>query len=321
MRAKRQSESVLVIDEVQKIPDWSEAVKEQWDKDTFENNNIKLVLLGSSQLLLLKGVSESLAGRFELIPIEQWSYSEMNEAFGFSIQDYLWFGGYPGGADLIKDELRWKEYVLNSLIETTLYNDILMMSRINKPALLRRLFELGCVYSGQIVSLNKMIGQLQDAGNTTTLSHYLTLLDNGGLLAGIDKYSLSKIRTRASSPKFQVKDNSLYSVMSGKTREQIMNNPELFGRLVESAVGTHLLHRKREKGINLFYWRDGDLEVDFIIENQEKIICVEVKTSAYKSINGLNEFRKRFCPHKTLLISPEGFNYEEFLKTDPLDLF
>ena len=314
-------EYILVFDEIQKISNWSEAIKKQWDKDTFENRNIKLILLGSSQMLLQKGISESLAGRFGLIPMAQWSFSEMNEAFGFTELEYLWFGGYPGGAVLKNDEARWKEYILNSLIEPTLYKDILLTTRIDKPALLRKLFELGCSYSGQIVTFQKILGQLDDAGNTTTLSHYLSLLDLGGLLSGIEKYSKEKIRQRASSPKWQVRDNALLSVMSGKTFDQVKNDPAIFGRFVESAIGTHLLNSKKENKINLYYWREGDKEVDYIIEYDNKIISIEVKSSVNKSSNGLYEFRKRYNPHKSLIIEKDGLQWNDFIKIDPRELF
>jgi predicted AAA+ superfamily ATPase len=314
-------ESILIFDEIQKISNWSEVIKKQWDKDSFENRNIKLILLGSSQMLLQKGISESLAGRFELIPMVQWSYSEMNEAFGFTELEYLWFGGYPGGAILRNDESRWKEYILNSLIEPTLYKDILLTTRIDKPALLRKLFELGCSYSGQIVTYKKILGQLDDAGNTTTLSHYLSLLDLGGLLSGIEKYSKEKIRQRASSPKWQVRDNALLSVMSGKTFEQVKNVPAVFGRFVESAIGSHLLNSKKVNKTNLYYWREGDKEVDYIIEYDNKIISIEVKSSVNKSSKGIYEFKKRYNPHKSLIIEKDGLQWNDFIKIDPRELF
>lgn len=314
-------ECILVFDEIQKISNWSEAIKKQWDKDSFESRNIKLILLGSSQMLLQKGISESLAGRFELIPFTQWSYTEMNKAFGFTELEYLWFGGYPGGAVLKNNEERWKEYILFSLIEPTLYKDILLTTKIDKPALLRNLFELGCSYSGQIVTFQKILGQLDDAGNTTTISHYLSLLDVGGLLSGIEKYSKEKIRQRASSPKWQVRDNALLSVMSGKTFEQTINNPVIFGRFVESVVGAHLLNSKKENKINLYYWREADKEVDYIMEYNNKIISIEVKSSVSKSSKGLYEFKKRYNPHKSLIIEKNGLQWNDLIKIDPRELF
>lgn len=193
MKASGASEYLLVIDEIQKIDNWSEIVKQQWDKDTRENVNIKVILLGSSRLLIQKGLTESLAGRFETFYLSHWSFAEMETAFGWSIEQYIYFGGYPGSALLINDEERWKSYIKDSLIETSISKDILMLTRVDKPALLKRLFEIGCLYSGQILSYTKITGQLQDAGNTTTLANYLKLLSDCGLLGGLEKYAGSVV--------------------------------------------------------------------------------------------------------------------------------
>ena len=175
---------ILVIDEIQKIANWSEAVKKEWDDDTFHDRYIKVLLLGSSRVLLEKGLSESLAGRFEEIRMSHWSYREMQECFGFSLDQYLFYGGYPGAATLIGDEDRFGQYIQSAIIEATINKDILMDTPIGKPALLRQTFELGAAYSGELLSLNKMLGSLQDAGNTVTLAGYIDLLDEYGALTG-----------------------------------------------------------------------------------------------------------------------------------------
>jgi len=151
-------------------------VKRLWDEDSRLGHDLKVVLLGSAPLLVQRGLSESLTGRFEVLRVSHWSFGEMRSAFGFSLDDYLYFGGYPGAAPLASDPGRWVRYVLDALIETTISRDVLLMTRVDKPALLRRLFELSCRYSGQVLSYTKMLGQLQDAGNSTTLAHYLDLL-------------------------------------------------------------------------------------------------------------------------------------------------
>jgi len=232
MKAQSAREYILVIDEIQKVQNWSETVKRLWDRDTIDKTNIKLILLGSSRLLLQKGLTESLAGRFETIYLGHWSFREMEEAFGWDADQYAWFGGYPGGAELTGDEERWKNYISNSLIETSVSKDILMLTRVDKPALLKRLFELGCHYSGQILSLTKIQGQLQDAGNTTTLSHYLNLLDTAGLLAGIEKYAADIIRKRSSSPRFQVHNNALLSAQKHEYFGEIVNKPAEWGHKI-----------------------------------------------------------------------------------------
>ena len=321
LKASGASEFLIVIDEIQKIDNWSEIVKQQWDKDTRENINIKVILLGSSRLLIQKGLTESLAGRFETLYLGHWSYTEMQEAFGWNIQQYVYFGGYPGSATLINDDERWKNYIKDSLIETSISKDILMLTRVDKPALLKRLFELGCLYSGQILSYTKIIGQLQDAGNTTTLANYLKLLSDCGLLGGLDKYAGDIIRKRGSSPKLQVYNNALITSQSNDTYEKAIINPELWGRLVESSVGVHLINYTISERFNLYYWRDGNYEVDFILEKGDEVIGLEVKSGMRAENAGMRVFAERFNPKKVLLVGTGGIPFDEFLKINPKELF
>jgi hypothetical protein len=310
---------ILAIDEIQKVYQWSEKVKQLWEEDRFNNQSIHLVLLGSSRLLLQQGLTESLAGRFELIHIPHWRYSEMNEAFNFSSEEFAWFGAFPGAANLITDEDRWKQYIRESLIETAISKDLLMLTRIDKPALLRNLFELGSSYSGQILSFTKLMGQLQDAGNTTTLSHYLRLLDGAGLLTGLPKFAIDKARTKSSSPRFQVFNNALMNCYQPQNFIEAKANPEIWGRVVESAIGTHFL-TYREEGIEMLYYREGADEVDYVLTFKEKFIALEIKTSR-KASAGLNKFSSKFAPHRSYLISPEGLTWQELLKLHPAELF
>ena len=321
MKASGALEYLLVIDEIQKIDNWSEIVKQQWDKDTRENVNIKVILLGSSRLLIQKGLTESLAGRFETFYLGHWSFNEMEAAFGWSIQQYIYFGGYPGSASLIGDEERWKNYIKDSLIETSISKDILMLTRVDKPALLKRLFEFGCLYSGQVLSYTKIIGQLHDAGNTTTLANYLKLLSDCGLLGGLEKYTGSVIRQRSSSPKFQVYNNALLTSQDDETYATAIVNPKLWGRLVESSVGAHLLNHSISERYNLHYWREGNNEVDFILEKGNKVIGLEIKSGASADSEGMNLFNGRFHPDKMLLVGTGGIPYEDFLKINPRELF
>lgn len=321
LKASGATEFLLVVDEIQKIDNWSEVVKQQWDKDTRENINIKVILLGSSRLLIQKGLTESLAGRFETLYLGHWSYPEMQEAFGWSIEQYVYFGGYPGSATLISDEERWKNYIKDALIETSISKDILMLTRVDKPALLKRLFEIGCLYSGQTLSYTKIIGQLQDAGNTTTLANYLKLLSDCGLLAGLEKYAGDIIRKRGSSPKFQVYNNALITAQSDYAYEKAIIDPELWGRLVESSVGTHLLNCSISERYNLYYWREGNYEVDFVLEKGDKVIGLEVKSGKRDKNEGMGVFAEKFYPEKVLLVGTGGIPYEEFLKINPKDIF
>ena len=310
------SNFLLVFDEIQKIAGWSEVVKRFWDEDTKKKLPIVLIVLGSSQLLLQKGLTESLAGRFETIQLTHWSFKEMRDAFGFSLEDYVFYGGYPGAASLIADHSRWRNYLMNSLIETTVSRDILLMTRVDKPALLRRLFELGAVYSGQVLSYQKMVGQLQDAGNTTTLAHYLTLLEHAGLLAGIPKYAGQKVRQRASSPKLQVLNTALMSVFSNMQLKEARSNSDYWGRLVESAIGATLFNGCYQDGLELFYWRKGNKEVDFVLKKGELVTAIEVK-SGYRKMNlpGLKAFTDEFGSPRKILAGSGGIPLEEFLQT------
>lgn len=312
---------LLVVDEIQKIANWSETVKKLWDEDSYQGIQLKVILLGSSRLLLQQGLTESLAGRLETIYLTHWTLNEMKQAFGWDANTFAWFGGYPGGAGLIKDEIRWKKYVKDFLIETSISKDILMLTRVDKPALMKNLFELGCLYSGQILSFTKIQGQLQDAGNTTTLSHYLKLLDTAGLLGGIEKFAATAIRKRSSSPKFQVHNNALLNAQQGDILSDAMLKPYKWGRVVESAIGAHLLNHAIREDFSVFYWRERNEEVDFVLEKQGKVIAIEVKTNYAKKKNGMNAFNRKFHPHKMILIDNNSLPWHEFLKINPVELF
>jgi len=320
-RQVKSGEFLLVFDEIQKAGDWSEAVKKEWDDDTLTGKPIKVILLGSSRLLIQQGLTESLGGRFELIHMSHWSFKEMQEAFGWDENRYVWFGGYPGSTSLADDEERWRSYIRDSIIETSISRDILMLTRVNKPALMKRLFELGCLYSGQILSYTKILWQLTDAGNTTTLSHYLELLDTAGLLAGLEKFSGTALRQRSSSPKFQVYNNALITAYHSETFHQATVNPSLRGRMVESAVGAHLLNHAMEENFDVFYWRQGNYEVDFVIAKNNRVVALEVKSSTFSGLKGIRAFAGLFHPVRTLLIGSGGLPWQQFLTLDPLTLF
>lgn len=304
---------ILILDEIQKIQGWSEAVKGLWDADRAEGLKLHVVLLGSSPLLMQKGMSESLTGRYELIHVVHWSFLEMHEAFDFDLEDYIFFGGYPGSAPYIRDEPRWRNYVNGSLIEPSIEKDILMMTRVDKPALLKQLFHLGCSYSGQILSYDKMLGQLQDAGNTTTLARYLEMLGNAGLICGLQKYAGQQHRRRASSPKFNVLNNALMSAGSGYTKAEAKADRSFWGRLVESAVGAHLYNTGHPDS-HIYYWRESSREVDFVIERGKKLSAIEVKSGPVTGyIAGLDLFEENFGKCRKILVGEGGIPLVEFL--------
>ena len=310
----RGGRAVLVLDEVQKVPGWAESVKRLWDEDTGAGRGPAVVLLGSAPLLIGQGLTESLAGRFEVLRLAHWSLAEMRAAFGFSLDDYLYFGGYPGAAPLAADPPRWRRYVLDSLIETTISRDVLLLTRVDKPALLRRVFELGSRYSGQVLSYTKMLGQLQDAGNATTLAHYLDLLAGAGLVVGLPKFAGQVVRQRASSPKLQVLNTALLTAPSLLSPDALRADPAAWGRLVESAVGAHLANAAASGEFELFYWRERNREVDFVVRAGQRLTAIEVKSGrAPETLPGMAAFTEAFAPARVLLIGGSGIAIEEFL--------
>jgi uncharacterized protein len=313
--------AVLALDEVQKITNWSETVKRLWDQDTRRRLPLRVVILGSAPLLVQRGLAESLAGRFEILHLPHWSFTEMHTAFGFTLEQYLYFGGYPGAAPLVEDPERWRRYLLDALVETTIARDVLLLTRVDKPALLRRLFDLGCRYSGQVLSYTKMLGQLHDAGNTTTLAHYLDLLSGAGMLTGLPKFSGKAVRSRGSSPKLQVFNTALLSAQSGLTPAEARADGEFWGRLTESAVGAHLANAAAGGQCELFYWREGNEEVDFVLRSGRVVVGLEVKSGRAPLVHsGLAAFSAAFKPKRTLLVGGDGIPVEEVLSRPVTDL-
>jgi predicted AAA+ superfamily ATPase len=314
LEATGRAGAVLVLDEIQKIPSWSEAVKRLWDEDTRRKRPLKVVLLGSAPLLIAQGLTESLAGRFETLRLPHWSWVEMREAFGFTLDDHLYFGGYPGAAPLAKDPARWARYIADSLIETSISRDVLLLTRVDKPALLRRLFELACRYSGQVLSYTKMLGQLQDAGNSTTLAHYLDLLAGAGMVRGLPKYAGDVARSRGSSPKLQVLNTALMTVTAGLSPAEVRADREFRGRLIESAVGAHLANAAAVGECELYYWRDRGQEVDFVVRARNRLLAIEVKSGrAPQAHAGTAAFAAAFKARRTLLVGGDGIPVDEFL--------
>lgn len=322
LKLKEYKELIIIIDEVQAVPDWSLKIKTEWDYDTLHNINIKVIVLGSSQLLLMKGLNESLAGRFENIYVNHWSYPEIKEAFGMSESEYVWFGGYPGSLSLRQDYTRWRNYIRYSIIDAVIKKDILLLTRIHKPALLENLFMIGCKYSSKILSYNKILGQLQDAGNTTTLSHYITLLDNAGLLSGLDKFSgTSYVGQKNSSPKFMVQNTAFIGATSNLSYEEATNSFDNWGNFVESAVGAHFVNFSKIYGYEVLYWRQNNDEVDFVLKNDQKVLAFEIKSGRTGKLSGMDRFLKQFSPDKVILIAPNTISWQELLSIDPIQLF
>lgn len=309
-------EFLLIIDEVHKINNWSEYVKKEWDQDTLQNRNIKVVLLGSSRLLLKDGLTESLAGRYELIRMPHWSYTEMSDAFGLSLNEFIYFGGYPAGAKLLSDEGRWRRYLKDSIIDPAISKDVLMTKTIYKPNLMKQLFDLGCSYSGKEISLTKILGALTDAGNVTTISGYLNTLGESQLLCGLQKYANDNARKYNSSPKLMVFNTALLSALSRTSYQKAYEEPMCWGRWVESAVGAHLLNMAEELDYRVYYWREKSDEVDFIVQGARHLLALEVKSGSKSSTSGLSLFSQKFTPDYSLIVGTGGIPLEEFLSSD-----
>lgn len=318
--ASAQKEAILIVDEVQKIQGWSSIVKDLWDEDRRNDINLKVFLSGSSSLLLTKGLDESLMGRFELIRSPQWSFSECKAAFGYSLDEFIYFGGYPRSSHFIDDESRWRRFMVDSIIEPTISQDVLAMAPIKKPSLMRALFTLGAQFSAQELSYNKMLGQLQDAGNTVTIADYLNLLSTAGMITGIQKFDMRKTSTRKSSPRLMAHDSSLQSAMFELPKEYLMRDASTWGHLVETAVGAYLLHRSVEEGFQVFWWRDGNNEVDFILQKGEQITAIEIKSGQPKGLAGMEAFLSMYPQAYRIVVGTPETSLESFLLGET-DLF
>lgn len=321
LRTQAEDELILVIDEVQKLRNWSEYVKKEWDADTLNGVNIKVVLLGSSRVMLEKGLAESMMGRFEEVRMAHWSYKEMHEAFGMTLDQYIYYGGYPGAAALVGDGERWSNYVAGAIIDSTINKDILMDSPIGKPALLRQTFELSVAYSGKILSLTKMLGALQDAGNTVTLAGYLMLLNESGLVCALQKFAMDTARKRASIPKYQVYNNALLSACVGTPFSHAVQDRKLWGQYFESAVGAHIINEAFVHRFEVMYWREGNDEVDFVLRKNRKVVAIEVKSNGEAATTGLARFRQLFSPASAFIVGDSGIKPEVFLGMNLNGLF
>jgi predicted AAA+ superfamily ATPase len=310
--------ALLVLDEVQKVPGWSELVKRLWDEDSAARARLRVLVLGSAPLLVQKGLTESLAGRFEVLRLPHWTLPEMRAAFGWDLERFLFFGGYPGAAPLVRDRQRWASYILDAIVETTIARDVLLLARVDKPALLRQLFRLACDHSAQVLSYQKMLGQLQDAGNTTTLAHYLELLAGAGLLMGLQKFFGSRVKQRGSIPKLLVLNTALMTAHAGEDLRSARRDGDFWGRLVESAVGAHLAGHAATAGFELLYWRERNAEVDYVVREGQRVLAIEVKGSPRKgSLPGMAAFAKRYPAARRLLVGGGGIPVEEFLGSPP----
>lgn len=294
---------ILVIDEIQKIENWAEYIKSLWDENQQSHSPIKCILLGSSSLDIQKGLGESLAGRFQLIRAYHWNYQETRKLISMDFEDYLKYGGYPGSYSLLGDPDQWADYMKNSILIPVIEKDILLNRNVKSPSLFKQAFELLCAYPAQEVSYTKILGQLQKKGNVELVKYYISLFEGAFLFKTIEKFSTNKIMTKSSSPKILPLCPSFYFL-------GIMDDYESQerGRVFEQLVGIQLNRTKHE----LYYWREGNDEVDFVLKKGRKIWAIEVKSGRKRSAAGLEAFKKKFSQAKLVIINPE--NYQEFEK-------
>lgn len=304
---------ILVLDEIQQIPNWSATVKALWDADRSAGCSLRVVILASAPLRMQRSLTEGLTGRFETIPIRHWSFSEMSSAFEFSVESYIYFGGYPGPAQLLPDYTRWCRHVETSILEPTLDLDVLAMQRVHKPALLKRLLRLSARFSGQVLSYHKMLGQLPDAGNATTLARYLQLLEGVGLVCGLEKFVGNSHRRKASSPKLNVLNMAIMAAYSGYNFAEARADRTHWGHLVESAIGAHLVN-SASRDISVYYWRDTLYEVDFVLKRRTALVAIEVKSGLRRDrLSGLKEFERRHSPQRSIVVGKNGIPLSEML--------
>lgn len=318
-----EQEHILIIDEVQKIRGWSEQVKKEWDEDSRSHRNLKVILLGSSRLLLQKGLEESLEGRFETIKMGYWDWQEMHEAFGFSMDEYVYFGGFPGLAPDIQDEDRWRNLMEDSIISPILTRDILEIEEIRNPALLRQVFELACIESAKELSLTKMQGTM-NSGTVPTIKNYLDILNKSMIVQPLQNYSPSRVKEKQSVPKMQVFNNAFRNRFGTFSFDEARVDPAEWGRLVESAVGAHLANRAMTDDYELFYWRnERRQECDYVLRKGQALVAIEVKSGSVDKTVGFEKFKEQFADKVTaaFIVGPHALPLDDFFIMDLKLLF
>ena len=299
-------EKILFIDEIQKSHNWAEAIKALYDESKRIKKLFPCVLLGSSSLEIQKGLTESLTGRFQLIRAHHWNYQESKKGYNLSFEKYLSYGGYPGSYQFI-DSADWADYVKNSIISTAVEKDILQFRTVKNPALFKQAFDILVSYPAQEISYNKLLGQLQDRGNVELIKYYISLFEGAFLIKTLEKYSPKTIKRKSSSPKILPLAPCMPSLQWGGEHTSAER-----GRIFELIVGCQLVRTGEE----LFYWREGNAEVDFVLKQGKNVWAIEVKSGRKKSDKGLQQFKKNFPSAHTAMITEE--NYFEF-ENDPLE--
>lgn len=299
---------VIFIDEVQHVADWAARIKAQYDRLKRKKIPLHIVVTGSSALRLGTGSRESLAGRFERLVLTHWSASALKETFGFSSSDAtltaVQLGSYPGALQFRGDTSRWRAYVRDSIIEPAIGRDVLALGVVRRPALLRQIFAVAVASPAQIVSLQKLQGQLQDRGALETVAHYLALLEEAYLVASLQKFAQHEHRRRSAPPKLVVLNNAMLSAMHPEGAPEQSHEPARFGLWVENAC----LAFAWNAGQRVTYWREEPLEVDCVTEGNWGRWAIEIKTGIVESthLKGLLEFCRRNPQFRPLVVTAPG---------------
>ncbi len=306
--AASQGRAVVLLDEAHLLHDWAARLKGVWDRFRRERIPIHVVATGSSALHVAAGSRESLAGRFERVTLSHWSASSLAQAFGLAPEEaagvVVRMGSYPGAFGLRRDRARWSAYVRDAILEPAMGRDILALAAIRRPALLRQVFGIAASSPAQIVSLQKIQGQLQERGALETIAHYLGLLEEAFLVAALPKFATSAERRRAAPPKLVTLSNALVAVVDPGGIADARSDPARFGAWVENACLAHAWNA----GQRISYWREEPLEVDGVLEGSWGAWAIEVKTGKLQlaDLNGLLEFVRRHPRFRPLAVVDAG---------------
>ena len=304
----RNGKSVVFLDEIHLVPNWSGLLKGYWDRFRRRHLPVHIVATGSSALRVTAGSRESLAGRFERMVFAHWTAGALAKTFNISIADAarhaVLFGTYPGAWALTRDQARWRAYIRDAIIEPAIGRDVLALGQVRRPALLRQVFAVAAGSPAQIVSLQKIQGQLADRGALETVAHYLELLQDAYLVAPLEKFAKRAVRRRAAPPKLVTLNNALLSAMHPDGPPDEQRDAPRLGSWIENACLASAVNR----GQRVTYWREEPLEVDGVLEGSWGAWAIEIKSARFDSrdLAGLLEFCKRHPVFRPLVVTRPG---------------
>lgn len=306
-RAERGT-TIVLLDEIHLLPDWASSLKASWDRFRRRHLPIHIVATGSSGLRVTQGSRESLAGRFERIVFAHWSAAALASTFNVptaeAVRQSVLFGTYPGAWDLARDEARWRAYIRDAIIEPAIGRDVLALGQVRRPGLLRQVFAVAVGSPAEIVSLQKIQGQLGDRGALETVAHYLELLRDAYLVAGLEKFTRRAVRRRAAPSKLVTLNNALLSATHPNGPPDPARDAARFGAWIENACLASAINQ----GQRVTYWREEPLEVDAVVEGSWGAWAIEIKTGRFdrRDLTGLFEFCRRHPAFRPLVVTRPG---------------